>query len=86
MQIQNTIASLHLDIQSAQARYQSAIASEASARQSYELMEERYNVGLETVIDLLTKKNDYLRSRQETLQSKYTALMDLSLLNFYLGK
>lgn len=86
LQIQNTIASLHLDIQSAQARYQSAVATEASARQSFELMEERYNVGLETVIDLLTKKNEYLRSRQETLQSKYTALMDLSLLNFYLGR
>jgi len=86
LSIQNTIASLHLDIQSAQARYQSALASEASALQSFELMEERYNVGLETVIDLLTKKNDYLKSRQETLQSKYTALMDLSLLNFYLGR
>lgn len=86
LQVQNTIASLHLDIQSAQARYQSAVATESSARQSFELMEERYNVGLETVIDLLTKKNEYLRSRQETLQSKYTALMDLSLLNFYLGR
>lgn len=86
LQVQNTIASLHLDIQSAQARYQSALTSESAARQSFELMEERYNVGLETVIDLLTKKNDYLRTRQETLQSKYTALMDLSLLNFYLGR
>ena len=81
-----TIASLHLDILSAQSRYQSAIASEASAKESFEMMEERYNVGLESVIDLLTEKNNYLRAKQETLQSKYTALMDLELLDFYTGQ
>ena len=86
LQLQNTIASLHLDILSAQARYQSAIASEASAKESFEMMEERYNVGLESIIDLLTEKNNYLRARQETLQSKYTALMDLELLDFYTGQ
>jgi outer membrane protein len=50
------------------------------------MMEERYNVGLESVIDLLTEKNNYLRAKQETLQSKYTALMDLELLDFYTGQ
>ncbi len=86
LKLQNTIASLHLDILSAQSRYQSALASEASARESFEMTEERYNVGLESVIDLLTEKNNYLRARQETLQSKYTALMDLELLDFYTGQ
>jgi outer membrane protein len=86
LKLQNTIASLHLDILSAQSRYQSAIASEASAKESFEMMEERYNVGLESVIDLLTEKNNYLRAKQETLQSKYTALMDLELMDFYTGQ
>ena len=86
LQLQNTIASLHLDIESAQSRYQSAVASEASAKESFEMMEERYNVGLESVIDLLTEKNTYLQARQETLQSKYTALLDLELMDFYTGK
>lgn len=86
LQLQNNIASLHLDILSAQSRYQSAIASEASAKESFEMMEERYNVGLESVIDLLTEKNNYLKAKQETLQSKYTALMDLELLDFYTGQ
>jgi len=85
LQLQNNIASLHLDILSAQSRYQSAIASEASAKESFEMMEERYNVGLESVIDLLTEKNNYLQAKQETLQSKYTALMDLELMDFYTG-
>ena len=86
LQISNTIASLLLDITSAQARYESAVKSEASAKESFELMEERYNVGLENVIDLLTEKNSYLQARQETLQSKYTALLNIRTLHFYMGE
>ncbi len=85
LQICNTISSLHLDILSAQARYESAIKSEASAKESFELMEERYGVGLESVIDLLTEKNSYLQARQETLQSKFTSLLNLQLMKFYTG-
>ncbi len=86
LQLNNTIADLHLDIQSAQSRYQSAVTSEAAARESFELMEGRFNVGLESIIDLLTEKNKYLQAKQETLQSKYTALLNLRLLDFYTGK
>ena len=85
LQICNTISSLHLDILSAQARYESAVKSEASAKESFELMEERFNVGLESVIDLLTEKNTYLQARQETLQSKFTSLLNLRLMDFYTG-
>lgn len=85
LQICNTISTLHLDILSAQARYESAVKSEASAKESFELMEERFNVGLESVIDLLTEKNTYLQARQETLQSKFTSLLNLRLMNFYTG-
>lgn len=85
LQICNTISSLHLDILSAQARYESAVKSEASAKESFELMEERYGVGLESVIDLLTEKNSYLQARQETLQSKFTSLLNLQLMKFYTG-
>lgn len=86
LELNNTIAGLHLDIQSAQARYQSAVTSEAAAKESFELMEGRYSVGLESIIDLLTEKNKYLQARQETLQSKYTALLNLRLMDFYTGK
>lgn len=85
LDLQNTIASLHLDIVSAQSRYRSAIASEEAARQSYQMTEERYGVGLETLIDMLTEKNNYLKAKQETLQSKYMALLNLELLKCYTG-
>ena len=83
LDLQNTIASVHLDIESAQSRYRSAVASEEAARQSFEMMDERYGVGLESVIDLLTEKNNYLRAKQETLQSKYTSLLNQELLKCY---
>ena len=83
LDICNTIASLHLDITSAQARYASAVKSEASAKESFELMEQRFDVGLESVVDLLSEKNKYLQARQETLQSKYTALLNIETMKFY---
>lgn len=86
LQLQNTIATLHLDTQSAQARYRSAVANEEAARLSLELMEQRYDVGLESLIDLLARKNAFLQARQETLQNKFTALLDLRLMKFYTGQ
>jgi len=86
LDVENTITSLHLDIQAAQARYQSAVASEESARQTFEIMDERYGVGLESMVDLLTEKNNYLKARQETLQSKFTALLNQEILKFYTGQ
>lgn len=86
LDLQNTIASVHLDIESAQSRYRSAVASEEAARQSFEMMDERYGVGLESLIDLLTEKNNYLRAKQETLQSKYTSLLNQELLKCYTGQ
>ena len=50
------------------------------------MMNERYGVGLETLIDLLTEKNNYLRAKQETLQSKYMALLNMELLKCYTGQ
>lgn len=83
--LQNQVSTLHLDIEAAQARYRSALISEESARQTFEIMDERYGVGLESMLDLLTEKNNYLKARQETLQSKFTALLNLEVLKFYMG-
>jgi outer membrane protein len=83
LQVCNTIASLHLDILSAQSRYENAVVGEAAAKESFDLMEQRYTLGLENVVDLLTQKNNYLSAKQETLQSKYTALLNQRLMKFY---
>lgn len=85
LELKNTLASLHLDIQSSQSRYKSAVASEEAARQSFEMIDERYAVGLETMLDLLTEKNNYIRAKQETLQSKFNALLNQQLLKCYTG-
>jgi outer membrane protein len=86
LDITNTIAQLHLDAVSASARYQAAQASLASAKESYSLVEEKYNLGMQTPVDLLVEKDSYLSALQEQLQSKYTALLDLRLLEFYMNR
>ncbi len=84
--ISNTIASLHLDAVSAQSRYEAALANVISSTESYDLVEEKYNIGLQSLVDLLVEKNNYLSAKQEELQSKYTALLDLRLIEFYMNR
>ena len=84
--ISNTIASLHLDAISAQSRYEAAKANVVSSQESYDLVEEKFNVGMQSLVDLLVEKNNLLNALQEKLQSKYTALLDLRLLDFYMNE
>ena len=51
-----------------------------------ELLSEQFSLGMKNTVELLTEKNNLLQARQETLQAKYTALMNLTLLNFYGGQ
>lgn len=86
LDISNTISQLHLDAVSASARYDAAQASLASAFESYSLVEEKYNLGMQNTVDLLVEKNNYLNALQEQLQAKYSALLDLRLLEFYMNQ
>lgn len=79
----NTVESLYREVISAQSRYLSAIENLEYSTISYILVEEQYNAGLKNPVDLLTEKNSYLAAQQETLQSKYQAVLYLKLLNFY---
>lgn len=82
----NTIEGYWLDATNAQAEFQSATASLASSQQSYDLLNEQFNVGLKNIAELLDGKNSLLQAAQNKLQSKYTAIMDQQLLKFYAGE
>lgn len=86
LDISNTIAQLHLDAVSAMARYEAAEASLSSASESYSLVEQKFNLGMQNTVDLLVEKNNYLSALQEQIQSKYTTLLDLRLLEFYMNQ
>ena len=66
-----------------QNKYKAAKVSVESAQQSYDLLNEQFNLGLKNIIELITGKNNLVTAQQNELQSKYMAILNIHLLNFY---
>ena len=81
-----TIESLWLTANSAQQQYVAAAQKLKSTETSYSLVSEQFNVGMKNTVELLTEKNNLLSAQQETLQAKYTAILNAGLLRFYQGE
>lgn len=85
-ELYKSIESLWQEATSAQQRYVAANEKLRSSQISYDLLSEQFSLGMKNTVELLTEKNNLLQAHQETLQAKYTALMNLTLLNFYGGQ
>ena len=79
------VENAYLDAQSAQAQYLSAQQKEIYARQSFELTDEQFSLGMKNTVELITANNQYLSARQSFLQAKYMALLNLAVLDIYQG-
>lgn len=75
-----------MNANSAQHQYIAANQKLKSTQTSYELASEQFKLGMKNTIELLTEKNNLLSAQQETLQAKYTALLNAELLRFYQGE
>lgn len=84
-ELYSTIEGLWLDANSAQKKFIAAKSNVESAQASYDLVSEQFSVGLKNATELLTERNNLLSAQQELLQSKYTAILNLQLLKFYMG-
>ena len=81
-----TIENLWLAANSAQQQSVAASQKLKSTETSYSLVSEQFNVGMKNTVELLTEKNNLLSAQQETLQAKYTAILNAGLLRFYQGE
>ena len=81
-----TSESLWLSANSAQQQYVAATQKLKSTQASYALVSEQFNLGMKNTVELLTEKNNLLSAQQETLQAKYTAILNAGLLRFYQGE
>ena len=52
---------------------------------SYDLLEEKFNLGLTNIIELMNGKDKLLNAQQNKLQSKYQTILNQQLLKFYQG-
>ena len=66
-----------------QQKYQAAKSSVESAQQSYDLLSEQFRLGLKNIVELMTGKDKLLSAQQNQLQSKYLALYNQQMLEFY---
>lgn len=85
-QLYQTIENYWLDAETNQAKLRSAIATEESEQQSYDLLQEQFNLGLKNIVELMTGKDHLLTAQQNRLQSKYLAVLALQMLKFYSGE
>ena len=82
----NQIENAWLDALSAQSKYLAAKEQLNATKTSYELTEEQFYLGMKNTVEMLTAKNNWLSAQQEELQSRFMALLNLKLLDYYENK
>ena len=80
-----TIEGFWLDATTNQQKYRAATTTVESEQQSYDLLNEKFSLGLTNIIELLQGKDKLLSAQHNQLQSKYLTLLNLQLLRFYAG-
>ena len=80
------VESAYLDAVSAQSQYVAACEKQHYAQQSCDLTDEQVRVGMKNTVELITAQNELTAARQEVLQAKYMALLNIELLDIYQGK
>ena len=84
-QLLRTVEGLYLDATSSQNQYLAAVEQVKYTEETNNLIEQQFFLGMKNTLELLTAKNNLLNARQEMLQSKYMAVMNIQLLKIYQG-
>ena len=79
----STIENYWLQAVTNQNKFKAARVSTESAQASYELLSEQFKQGLKNTVELMTGKTNLLQAQQNELKSKYLAILNLNMLEFY---
>lgn len=83
--LNKTINQAVLDIRAADKRYISATKTFEANKEAYNVIEQRYNVGLVNALDLSTSKANLDKAEFDVIQAKYDLLFRVKVIDFYLG-
>lgn len=75
----------YLSASNANQSYKAAQEQLTSATESYRIVQEQLKIGAVSTVDLLQQRNQYVQAVQAYTQSKYTALLQQKIYEFYLG-
>ena len=84
-QLYQTIENYWLDATNNQQKFRAAKVTVESEQQSYDLLQEKFNVGLTNIVELMSGKDRLLVAAQNCLKSKYVTILNLQMLKFYAG-
>ncbi|MCH5168082.1 MAG: TolC family protein [Prevotellaceae bacterium] len=84
--LSSTIEQYWLNANSGQQNYIAAKTRVKSQEASYELINEQFQNGLKSTVDVLQGRDNVISAEQDMLQSKYMALLNIQLLKFYTGE
>ena len=82
-QLYQTIEGYWLDATTNQQKFRAAKATLDSEQESYNLLAEKFGLGLTNIVELMNGKDKLLQAQQNLLQSKYMTLLNQQLLRFY---
>jgi len=85
-QLYQTIENYWLDATNNQQKFRAALATVESEKLSYSLLQEKFNVGLTNIVELMSGKDRLLQAEQNCLQSKYMTILNRQMLMFYEGR
>lgn len=84
--LSSTIEQYWLNASNGQQKFVAAEAKNKSQQESYKLTDQQFRNGLKNVVDVLQSRSLVLQAAQDKLQSKYTTLLNMQLLKFYMGE
>jgi len=79
------IAQAVLDLRAAKTRYRSTETAFASAKDAFEVISQRYDVGLANSVELFTAQTTMNRAEFDHIQARYDILFRSKVIDFYLG-
>ena len=79
----STIENYWLQANTNQSQFKAAKVSSESAQTSYDLLSEQFKLGLKNIVELRTGKDNLLKAKQNELQAKYLAILNINMLKFY---
>jgi len=84
-QLRKEIEQACVDVVSAQEQYNASLEQKQSTQESYDVTNEKFNVGLLNSVDFLVQKTNLITSESKLLQSKYNLIFTLKVLDYYKG-
>lgn len=84
-QLRKEIEQACVDVTTAQSDYLASSEQMQSSRESYQVTNEKFEVGLLNSVDFLVQKNNLITSESKLLQSKFKLIFSYKVLDFYKG-